>query len=394
MFVVASVLAAAFAATLVAIAVNVATGGTAPWFPAVEQRPLWWAGAGTAMVAMAGLTGTWTQRNIDRPLAVVPAEQRPEPWIVERPREVDRIVDALRQRGSRTVGVTTALQGAGGFGKTTVAKLVRSDRRILRRFGDHVHWVTLGRDARRGVLTDKINDLIHSIDPDRQITFTDEQQAAQHLAALLRAGPARLIVLDDVWFSEQLEAFPLAGRSAHLITTRNMSLVQGDAVPVRVDQLSLTQARAVLLAELPDLPPPIVGGILDETSRWPLLLRLVNRILVNQARLHTDLSSAAQQLLDRLRRDGMSQVDDLTGAAGQQLDVNDPRQRQQAVAATIDASIGLLRPPERLRLAELSVFAEDESIPVVMVADLWRATSDLDEVATRALCARLETSRC
>jgi WD40 repeat protein len=390
MFVVASVLAAACAATFVAVAVNVATGGTAPWFPAVERHPLGWAAAGTALVALAGLVGTWTQRRIDGPLAVVPAEQRPESWIVERPLEVDQIVDALRRRGSRTVGVTTALQGAGGFGKTTVAKMARSDRRILRRFGDRVYWVTLGRDARRGVLTDKINDLIRSIGPDRQVTFTDEQQAGQHLAALLRDGPPRLVILDDVWFPEQLEAFPLAGHSARLITTRNVSLVRGDAVPVRVDQLSLTQARAVLLADLPDLPPHVVGGILDETSRWPLLLRLVNRILVDQSRLHTDLSSVARQLLDRLRRDGMSHVDDLTGAAGQHLDVNDPRQRQQAVAATIDASIGLLRPLERLRLAELSVFAEDESIPVAMVADLWNATGELDGVTTRALCARLE----
>ncbi|MEU7908539.1 NB-ARC domain-containing protein, partial [Actinoplanes sp. NPDC049118] len=383
-------IAAASAATLVAVAVNVATGGSAPWFPAVEQRPLWWAGFGTAGTAVAGLAGSWAQRLIEHQLPMVPAEQRPESWIIERPVEVDRIVEGLRRRGSRTVGVTTALQGAGGFGKTTVAKLVRSDRRILRRFGDHVYWVTLGRDVRRGTLTDKVNDLIQAIDPDRQASFTDAQQAGQYLSALLRAGPPRLLVLDDVWFPEQLEAFPLAGRSARLITTRNASLVGGDAASVRVDQLSLMQARAVLLADLPDLPAHIVGDVLDETGRWPLLLRLINRVLVNQARLHTDLAAAGQQLLDRLRRDGMSQVDNLTGAAGQELDVNDPRQRQHAIAATVDASIGLLRPPDRVRLAELSVFAEDESIPVLMVAGLWNATDGLDGVATRALCARLE----
>jgi WD40 repeat protein len=385
-----SVIAAASAATLVAVAVNVATGGSAPWFPALEQRPLWWAVAGTAATVVAGLAGAWAQRLVDRQLPVVPAEQRPESWIVERPAEVDQIVDELRHRGSRTVGVTTALQGAGGFGKTTVAKLVRSDRRVLRRFGDHVYWVTLGRDARRGTLTDKVNDLIQAIDPDRQASFTDAQQAGQYLSALLRAGPPRLLILDDVWFPEQLEAFPLAGRSARLVTTRNVSLVGGDVTTVRVDQLSLVQARAVLLADLADLPSRIVSGILDETGRWPLLLRLINRVLVNQARLHTDLAAAGQQLLERLRRDGMSQVDTLTGAAGQQLDVNDPRQRQHAIAATIDASIGLLRPVERVRLAELSVFAEDESIPVLMVAGLWNATDGLDGVATRALCARLE----
>jgi len=140
-----SAVATATAATLVAIAVNVATGGTAPWLPAVEQQPLWWSAGGTAAVAVAGVAGWWTRGAVDRPLPLVPAEQRPEPWIVGRPREVDQIVDALLHSGGRTVGVTTSLQGAGGFGKTTVAKLVRADRRILRRFGDRVHWVTVGR---------------------------------------------------------------------------------------------------------------------------------------------------------------------------------------------------------------------------------------------------------
>ncbi len=36
----AGVLAAA-AGTVLAVAVSVATGGTAPWFPAVERHPLW-----------------------------------------------------------------------------------------------------------------------------------------------------------------------------------------------------------------------------------------------------------------------------------------------------------------------------------------------------------------
>ena len=66
--------------------------------------------------------------------------------MVDRPAEVDRIVAALR-RSAGTVGVTTAVHGAGGFGKTTVAKMVRADRRVLRRFRGRVYWVTLGRDV-------------------------------------------------------------------------------------------------------------------------------------------------------------------------------------------------------------------------------------------------------
>jgi hypothetical protein len=82
-------------------------------------------------------------------------------------------------------------------------------------------------------------------------------------------------------------------------------------------------------------------------------------------------------------------VDQLTGAASQQLDVNDPDQRRKAVRATIQASTSLLSPGDHDRFAELAVFAEDETIPVTLITELWRATGPLDEMTTRALCARL-----
>ena len=129
--------------------------------------------------------------------------------------------------------------------------------------------------------------------------------------------------------------------------------------------------------------------LLDETGRWPLLLRLVNKLLAGQAGLHLDVTAAAEELLGLLRAGGRASVDELTGAAGQPLDVTDPVQRQQAVWATIQASTGLLGATECSRLAELAVFAEDETIPIPLIAALWSATGGLDSIAAGALCARL-----
>ena len=319
---------------------------------------------------------------------LVPAVQRPEPWVVDRPAEVDQIVAALR-RSAGTVGITTAVHGAGGFGKTTVAKMVRADRRVLRRFGGRVYWVTLGRDVGKQALAGLVNGLIGQVEPGRAATFTDARQAAEQLAAVLAAGPRRLLVLDDVWSEEQLAAFPVAGRCARLVTTRIPSLAKGASVPVKVDQMSETQARALLSAGLPPLPAAVTAGLLEETGRWPLLLRLVNKILADQAQLQPDIAAAAEDLLGRLRRGGALQVDQLTGAAGQQLDVSDPDQRQRAVRATIQASTSLLSAAEHDRFAELAVFAEDETIPVTLITALWQATGGLDRMATVALCARL-----
>ncbi|MFI5851808.1 NB-ARC domain-containing protein [Micromonospora chalcea] len=381
----------AVAGSVLAVAINVATGGTARRLPAIEAHPWWWSLGATLALAAAGLLGWWAQRRYEQGLAsLVPAEQRPESWVVDRPVEVEQIVRTLRRRrDGATVGITTAVQGAGGFGKTTLARMVRADRRVLRRFGGRVYWVTIGRDVRRGALVEKINDLVRQIDPARAQPFTDVRQAADYLAAVLSAGPRRLVVVDDVWFEDQLAAFPTAGSSARLVTTRVPSLVAGRGVPVKVDQMSETQARAVLSADLPSLPPAVVNGLLVQTGRWPLLLRLVNKILLDQTRLNSDIAENAKELLQRLQRDGALQVDCLTGATVSRLDVSDPEQRDKAVAATIEASTGLLGTGDRDRFTELSIFVEDELVPVTLISALWQQTAGVDAVAAGALCARL-----
>ena len=379
----------AVAPAVLAVAGNVLTGATAPkGFPGLQRHPLWWTAGATAAVAAAWLLAWAAQRWYERRLSLlVPAVQRPEPWVVDRPTEVDQIVAALR-RSAGTVGTTIAVHGAGGFGKTTVAKMVRADRRVLRHFRGQVYWETLGRDVGKKALARKVNGLIGRVDPGRAATSTDARQAAEQLAAVLAAGPRRLVVLDDVWSKEQLAAFPVAGRCARLVTTRIPSIVEGASVPVKVDQMSETQARALLSAELPPLLPAVAAGLLKETGRWPLLLRLVNRMLAAQAQSR-DIAAAAEDMLARLRRGEAPQVHDPTLAAGQQLDVSDPDQRNKAVRATIQASTSLLSAAEHDRFAELAVFAENETIPVPLVTTLWQATGELDQMATGSLCFRL-----
>ena len=170
-------------------------------------------------------------------------------------------------------------------------------------------------------------------------------------------------------------------------------------MPVEVDQMSQAQARQLLLTRpgqpgrpeppLP-LPPALAGRLIRETGRWPLLLHLVNKFLTDQARAGRDITAAAEDLLGRLAHRGPQQLDALTGASEQQLDVSDPGQRNKTVRATIQASTTRLSPDKRERFAELAVFAEDETIPVTLAASLWQATGGLDQTASRALCARLE----
>lgn len=119
-------------------------------------------------------------------------------------------------------------------------------------------------------------------------------------------------------------------------------LVAERCVAVKVDQMSPEQARMLLMAGLPQLDPAVVQGLLAVTGRWPLLLRLVSKILADYARLATDVSAQGAVLLQRLHAGGPAVVDDLLGEAGRGLNVGQPQERARAVRATIGASTSLL----------------------------------------------------
>ena len=134
-----AVLLAAVAGTVLTVAANAATGGTVSWFPAVEHDPLWWTAGSTAGVAAAGLLVWHGQRWYDAGIReLIPAVQRPESWIVERPAEVAKIVAAVRAGG--TVGVTTAIHGAGGFNQEAEVVVAHELLSSLKNLGGFPHF--------------------------------------------------------------------------------------------------------------------------------------------------------------------------------------------------------------------------------------------------------------
>ena len=76
--------------------------------------------------------------------------------------------------------------------------------------------------------------------------------------------------------------------------------------------MSVEQTRRLLTLDLPELPVSIVDHLIAETGRWPLLVRLINKILVDQTRLRTDIVNVAEELAGWLRRHGLLQVDQLS----------------------------------------------------------------------------------
>ena len=130
-------------------------------------------------------------------------EDLPEDF-VERPREFESLVSlVLDEQREEPVAITAALRGAGGYGKTTLARAICHDERIQEAFDDGILWVTLGENP--GSLLGKVEDLIYILSRERP-GFTGIDAAIARLAELLTDRDI-LLVIDDVWNGAHLRPF-------------------------------------------------------------------------------------------------------------------------------------------------------------------------------------------
>ncbi|WP_020113743.1 NB-ARC domain-containing protein [Streptomyces bottropensis] len=295
-----------------------------------------------------------------------------------------------RRRTEGPVAITAGLHGAGGFGKTTLARYVAAQRSVQRRFPGGVHLITIGRDIRgKADIAAKVTEATRRITGDTTETGSDPEDAGAHLGSLLAARPRTLLVIDDVWEKEQLDPF-LRGAErtcVRLFTTRNGDiLLSYAATPIEVDRMTEQQARKLLTHRLPAMPQSqVVESLVKATGRWALLLGIANRFIAEQAATGADPTAAAHALLRRLREHGPTAQD-----PRDTLDLNEPERRNTAVRASVRAAVTLLQPAHaEQRFAELGIFAEDEAVPIALVAALWQATGGLDETATRSLCKQM-----
>jgi WD40 repeat protein len=295
---------------------------------------------------------------------------------VARPDLAEALVAAVLS-ASTAVEVTTGLVGAGGFGKTTLARMVAHDPRVRREFPDGAVWVTVGEDASGPDLAMKLVSAARLFDGAAP-EVTDPLGAGAVLGRVLD-GRRVLLVVDDVWSPGQVEPFLLGGdRVVRLFTTRQQGVLPDGVTRVRVDQMSEIEARRLLTAKLPAMPPRLVARGLRATGRWPVLLSLVHGAVGDASKNGGDPAAELAEVLAALRIDGITA-----------LDVHDPGERGKAVAATIEVSLRRLTPEEQARYQELAVFGEDVAVPGDVVARLWMHTCAWTGFQARRFCQRL-----
>lgn len=303
-------------------------------------------------------------------------EALPEDF-VNRSSELDQLTSYLLDRErEEPVAITAALRGAGGYGKTTLARALCHREDVRNAFDDGVLWVTLGENP--GDLMGRVEDLIYMLSGDRP-GFTGPDAPVARLVELL-ANRDMLIVIDDVWNEAHLRPFLQGGeRCARLITTRNHDTLPSAVRKLDVDAMQLTEAVALLGAALPAGNESELRKLAVRLGEWPLLLKLANGILRHRVR---DKDQAMTEALAYANEDL-----DENGLVAFDAKVSD--EREQAVASTLAVSLKLLSENERACYDRLAVFPEDVDIPLATIEKLWSHTAALSRVNTEKLCDRL-----
>jgi len=294
---------------------------------------------------------------------------------VDRQQEFNALLsNLLDETRESPLSVTTALQGSGGFGKTTLACSLCHHEKIISAFDDGILWVSLGEQPDvQGALTKLYAALTGERPP-----FVDTDDASIQLSARLEQKSC-LLVIDDIWDSNHLKPFLRGGQNvARLITTRQLSVLNdiGCSRTV-VDKMTEDQSVKILTSRINSLPSDFdqLRTLANRLGEWPLLLKLAASQLWERIERGDSLEGAVAYLNRAMDKRGVVAFDRANSSS-----------RHDAIASTVASSLDLFSPDERVRCAELAIFPNDTFIPLSTVSTLW----ELDEFDTEELIQRLD----
>jgi hypothetical protein len=303
----------------------------------------------------------------------------------QRPDELQKIKDLLLEADPAHPGEkrlqpgVVGLHGFGGFGKTTLALATCHDEEVRQAcFTDGILWTELGRDPSETDLLQLISEWVGTLTGPKPIFTT--RTAAMHSLRLALAERQMLLVIDDVWNEADVEPFLQGGpRCTRLLTTRETRTLPQSARLLDIGSMDIRDARQLLGAGLPQGYEAQLTQLAERLGCWSILLRLAKANLRQRVlRENQQMRAALVDILQELIAKGLTA-----------FDPSNPKDRQQAVTATVEISLARLDEVKRQRYAELGVFPEDVSIPLDVLARLWKKTGNLSKSGTKNLCSEL-----
>lgn len=279
------------------------------------------------------------------------------PNYVSRDALLERVVPAVLKPSRKRLALTTALLGAGGLGKTTLAAALCHRSEVVSTYDDGILWVTLGKSPNLVEVLGRIYTALTG----RPSAFIDKDDGEYQVSGLLEDRSC-LLVIDDVWDPAHLRPFLRGGPNCFRLITTRVFEVADDAERLDIDEMTVSEAVQLVSAHLDHRRAHLreFHRLAHRLGEWPLLLELANAALRHRVGRGDTIEGAIQYLGKKLDKQGVVA-----------FDARNATERQQAIVRTLDLSLELLGPQERDRCIELSVFPEDTDVPVEAVRAMW-----------------------
>nr|XP_033807286.1 apoptotic protease-activating factor 1 isoform X1 [Geotrypetes seraphini]XP_033807287.1 apoptotic protease-activating factor 1 isoform X1 [Geotrypetes seraphini]XP_033807289.1 apoptotic protease-activating factor 1 isoform X1 [Geotrypetes seraphini]XP_033807290.1 apoptotic protease-activating factor 1 isoform X1 [Geotrypetes seraphini]XP_033807291.1 apoptotic protease-activating factor 1 isoform X1 [Geotrypetes seraphini]XP_033807292.1 apoptotic protease-activating factor 1 isoform X1 [Geot len=263
------------------------------------------------------------------------------------------------------------IHGMAGCGKSVLAAEVLRDHRLLEDcFPRGVHWVSVGKQDKAGLLL-KLQNLCIRLDQDLQFSQRpplNTEEAKDRLRLLItRKYPRSLLVLDDIWDSWVLKAFDIQCRI--LLTSRDKSVadaVSGNKHLVSVESgLPLDKGLEVLSLfvnmKIKDLPSE-ADTIVKECKGSPLVVSLIGALL-------RDFPNRWEYYVRQLQNKQFKRIRKSSSYEFEALD------------EAMSISVEMLNEYLRNYYKDLSILVKDVKVPTKVLCTLWdMETEEVEDI--------------
>ena len=275
--------------------------------------------------------------------------------------------------------ITVALEGSGGFGKTTLALYVCHHRNVINVFSNGIIFIELGPQP---CDPSKILNDYYCQMTGRNFQYINNVE--EEIQKLTEFYKKILVIIDDVWKVE--DARPIVKAFSYckiMVTTRIPNISIPSRKKITIGAMSLKESVSLMINgilhydELSKGDVKAINELAQGTHQWPLLLSLIRGQLSHNLSQSNAIKKAISDVRSSLATKGLAAFDAEAT----------PNNRQRSVRACIEVSLGLLDRPVKDKLLSFILYTGiGGSLPSRAVQCLW----SVSDVAAKKAVAILK----